>query len=372
MSSVSGPADLMQDVHERDLCIGCGACIDLCPYFKSYRGRTAQLFPCTLEKGRCFAYCPKVEVDLNELTGSIHGKPYDGSPLGHHRDVLASRAGSRTPAGFFQGGGSVTALIAFALQQGNIDAAILTDREGLVPVPRVITRCEDVVACASSKLMAAPTLSALNAAVGEGFRRIGVVATPCQMTAVAGMRGNPLGEEEHIVPVELAVGLFCNWAIDPRQLMALIAGKFDAAVIRRMDIPPPPADVMVFETDRARREIPLSEIKPLIPHTCFVCPDMTAELADVSVGMLEGQAGWNTLIVRSETGAETVARAHREGFIETEAYPAEKLRHLSKAASEKKKRSVRMLVRRGLLNGRGERHPVFRLPEAMVEKILSD
>ena len=47
-----GPRELMQDVHQRNLCVGCGACVDLCPYFKSHRGRIAMLFPCARTAGR--------------------------------------------------------------------------------------------------------------------------------------------------------------------------------------------------------------------------------------------------------------------------------------------------------------------------------
>jgi hypothetical protein len=54
-----------------------------------------------------------------------------------------------------------------------------------------------------------------------------------------------------------------------------------------MNIPPPPADMLILQMDDGRIDIPLSEVKPLIPHTCFICPDMTSEWSDVSVGMFE-------------------------------------------------------------------------------------
>ena len=114
MPKVFGSVELLEDVHKRDLCIGCGACVDLCPYFKNYRGKTSQLFPCSLEQGRCFAYCPKAEVDLNELSQKIWQADYDGSPLGPYREVLASRAGIQVKRGAFQAGGTVSAVLAFA------------------------------------------------------------------------------------------------------------------------------------------------------------------------------------------------------------------------------------------------------------------
>ena len=370
MAQIFGSAELLEDVHNRELCIGCGACVDLCPYFKNYKGKTSQLFPCTLEQGRCFAYCPKAEVDLNELTHKIWCVDYDGSPLGPYRKVLASRAGRQMEKSAFQAGGTVTALMAFALKNRLIDATALTDRDGLTPIPRLIIDWEKVAGCASSKFMASPTLSALNTGVREGYNRLGVVGTPCQMTAVAQMRSNPLEREEHKVPVALSVGLFCNWSVDTRQLIDLLAQRLKISEIRGMDIPPPPAGIMALETDNGRMEVSLSEIKPLIPHTCYTCPDMTAEFADISAGMFEGRPGWNTLIVRSEVGDEIVQQAGKEGFIETEDFPEENLKHLSKAAAEKKERSLRTLIRRGLINNPGDERAAVRIPQEVVDKIL--
>ena len=371
MAQIFGSAELLEDVHKRELCIGCGACVDLCPYFKNYKGKTSQLFPCTLEQGRCFSYCPKAEVDLNELTHKIWCVDYDGSPLGYHRKVLASRAGRQMEKSAFQAGGTVTSLMAFALKNRLIDAAALTDRDGLTPISRLITDWKKVADCAASKFMASPTLSALNTGVREGYNRLGVVGTPCQMTAVAQMRSNPLEKEEHNVPVALSVGLFCNWSVDTRQLIDLLAQRLKISEIRGMDIPPPPAGIMTIETDNGRVEISLSEIKPLIPHTCYICPDMTAEFADISAGMFENRPGWNTLIVRSEAGDEIVQQASKEGFIETENFPEENLKHLSKAAAEKKERSLRTLIRRGLINNPGDERATVRIPQEVVDKILN-
>ena len=370
MPQIFGSKELLEDVHQRDLCIGCGACIDLCPYFKNYKGKTSQLFPCTLEQGRCYAYCPKTEVDINELTLNIRGMDYDGSPLGSYRTVLAARSGGKIPEGGVQGGGTVTALMSFAMQNGLIDAAVLTDRQALTPAARLVTDWRDIINFATSKFMASPTLSALNLAVKKDYQRIGVVGTPCQMTAVAQMRSNPLGKAEHSVPVALTVGLFCNWSLDTRQLINLFNAKLDTSQIRKMDIPPPPANTMVLETDSEQVEVALSDIKPLIPHTCFICLDMTSELADLAVGMFEGKPGWNTMIIRSDTGAQIVEQARREGFIETADFPAANLKHLSQAASDKKERSLRTLIRRGLINSKNGEHAAIRIPHKIIKKIL--
>ena len=367
---VFGSNELISDVHERELCIGCGACVDICPYFKNYKGKTTQLFPCTLEQGRCYAYCPKAEVDLDALSQRLRGVPYDGSPLGAYREVLAARAGEKMEKAAFQSGGTVSALITFALQTNLIDAAALTDHQALTPVPRMVTDWKDVARYATSKFMASPTLSSVHMAVRQGHRSIGVVGTPCQVVAAAQMHSNPLEKEVHHVPLALTIGLFCNWSIDTRQFIDLLSEKLDIRDIRGMDIPPPPANMMVLDTVTGKVEISLSEIKPLIPHTCFICPDMTSELADVSVGMFEGREGWNTLIIRSDKGAEVVKQACKDGFLETDDFPADTLKHLSKAAADKKDRSLRMLIRRELINTEGEQRAAVRIPRHVVEKIL--
>ena len=371
MAQVFGSNELVQDVFEEDLCIGCGACVNLCPYYRNYQGKTARLFPCDLAQGRCYAFCPKAELDLDTLAKSVWSQSYDGSPLGNYRKIVAAKAGKNMPKGLFQAGGSVSSLITYLLKNSFIDAAVLTDRKGLTPVPRLVTDWQEVTQYASSKFMAAPTLSALNDGTTEGYTRMGVVATPCQMMAVAQMRTNPMAIEDFTDPVAFTVGLFCNWSLDTRQLSALLSEKIDLTGIRGMDIPPPPADIMAFETNGGRVEISLSEIKPIIPHTCFICLDLTSEFSDVSVGMFEGRPGWNTVIIRSEKGAEYIEKAAQENYLELENMPQENIAHLSRAAAEKKQRALRTLIRRGLINTKNEeKRCAVRMPAEIVERIL--
>jgi coenzyme F420 hydrogenase subunit beta len=191
------------------------------------------------------------------------------------------------------------------------------------------------------------------------------------MTAVAQMRTNPLAREDFSDPVALTVGLFCNWSLDARQLSAFLSAKLDIAAIRGMDIPPPPAGIMALETDNGRVEIPLSDIKPLIPQSCFICPDMTSEFSDLSVGMFEGQPGWNTLVIRSKAGARLVKSACDEGYLETKDMPPESIAQLARAAGEKKARALRTLIRRKLINTENGERSALRMPSDIIEKILS-
>ncbi len=367
---IYGSKELVNDVAGRDLCIGCGMCENICPYFKIYKGKSGLLFPCTLEQGRCNAHCPKTEVDLDALSRFFWDAPYDGSPLGRFERIVASKAGNKVK-GAFQGGGTVSALVAYALENQMVNGAILTGAEGIAPVARLVTTPEQVAASAGSKFIAAPTLSVLNQAAGEGQRRLAVVGTSCQMTAVAQMRMNPLGRDDFEDPVALAVGVFCNWALDHRQLVGYLSERMDIDQITGMDIPPPPAEVLVVKTPTNEQRFSLSEIRRLIPHTCFICPDMTAEWADLSVGMYEGRPGWNTLMLRSRVGVELVDDAVADGWLITEAFPEDNVRVLASSAMSKKERSFRNADRHGYLrqDDKGCR-PALRVPPGVLARLL--
>lgn len=371
--NIFGPNELQAEVLDKNLCIGCGACIGLCPYFGSYKGKTAQLFPCTLEQGRCFAYCPKIEVDLEELSQKIFNQPYTGHPLGTHLSIKTSKAGAKAGSGAFQAGGTVSALMSFALEKGYINAAVCTDKDGILPVPCLVTKPEEVYECSSSKYTAAPTLSMLNQAIKDGHKRLGVIGVPCQMTAVANLRTNPTNLDDFEDPVALTVGLFCTWSLDYRAFHEFISQKVSPEKITKVDIPPPPAEIMEVFMGDEKIEIPLDEVRKLVPNTCSYCPDMTSEFADISVGVLEGRPDMNTLVIRTERGREIVEDAEKQGYLITEDILPENLEHLAWAAGNKKKRAMIKSNDEGLVNVAEEgRKSYVRLRTEILAEIIQE
>jgi coenzyme F420 hydrogenase subunit beta len=365
--------ELREMVLNEGLCTGCGACIELCPYFKSYKGTTTILFPCTLSQGRCFAHCPKIEVNLDDLSQKHFGRPYDDNPMGFYQTIMVSRAGEKIKRAAFQAGGTVSAIIYFAMKKGYLDGAVLTDHDGLLPIPRFITNPEDVFKCASSKYTAAPTLSVLNQGMKDGFKKVGIVATPCQALAIALMRSNPLEDKNFIDPTGLVVGLFCTWALDFRGFTEYISERVDTERITKIDIPPPPADIMeVYMGKGKKMEIPLDEIRQLVPEGCSYCIDMTAEFSDISVGVLEGRPDMNTLIIRTERGRKMVEEARKEGYIVVSEMPEENLEHLIWASSNKKRRALTKAKQKAMVNTiEGDKNSYLRLNTEILEKITA-
>ncbi len=333
---IAGSKELLEQVRNQSLCTACGGCVGLCPYHKVYKGKVAMTFDCDLTQGSCYAHCPKTEADHEKLSQKYFDTDYEETPLGYYQRIVAAKSGHKMGVGSFQNGGVGSALMTLALKTGLIDAAVLTDSVDSIPVPRLITKSEDVVQCASTKYMAAPTVSCFNQAAQDGYEKIGIVGTACQLKSVAKMRCNPLDKDNFKDPTALAVGLFCTWALDTRRFLEFLSNTIEIAEIVSMDVPPPPAEVFTINTKNKTHQIPLDEIRTMIPKGCTTCPDMTAEWSDLSVGSFEGKPAWNTLIIRTEKGQKLVDKAVEEGYLVVDEFPMSSLEHLSSGAANKK------------------------------------
>lgn len=331
---------LYEKVIARGLCAACGACVGNCPYLVKYKGKTVKLDSCTRSDGSCYTYCPAAYFDPEPISQAVFNSPYDMTGLGNFAEVKASRSTSDEILAKAQGGGTVTSLMSMALEKGLIDAAIVTSAEshGEFAGGMIATTREDICACAGSKFVGAHTLEALAEAFRSGFTRIGVVALPCQVRSVRKMQLYDVRGQNIRERLQLVVGLFCNWSLSADEFASFIGPRIGRKRIRKFDVPPPPANVFTIETEDGVSTIPLDDLRPLIQSACQDCPDMTSEFADLSVGMYEGRAGWNTLLIRTRTGAELVHAAREAGVLETESFPPENLAHLRQASINKKER----------------------------------
>ena len=85
--------------------------------------------------------------------------------------------------------------------------------------------------------------------------------------------------------------------------------------------------------------MPYDSLKECRLAVCDQCEDMTAELADISVGSTEWKDDWNSLIIRSETGQALVESATAEGVVKIQDLPDERIEMLTEAVKGKKARA---------------------------------
>ena len=359
---------LEEKVLGRDLCAACGACLSLCPYLRSFKGRVIKLDDCNLEEGRCFAYCPRTEVNLDEVYQKLFGKKYEEIELGPVRKIMMARAKESIWAKKAQTGGVVSALIDFALRESVVQAAVLTPRDGdLLPQGKIIKGRKEILRCAGSSYVSGPTLEALNKGPWKGEERIGVVGLPCQVLALARMKASTLEKKTPIDRVDLVVGLFCTWALDYKPFIAFLNKRVGNRPIKKLNITPPPERILEVTAGGELYQIPVDDIRPFIRPSCRVCLDMTAELSDISVGTVEGKEGWNTMIVRTAKGDDLLTRAKKAGVLEIRPLAKNSLSHLKEASLLKKRRALDALHEKG-----GEEKAYFTLSANLINRIISE
>ncbi|MBU0992134.1 MAG: Coenzyme F420 hydrogenase/dehydrogenase, beta subunit C-terminal domain [Proteobacteria bacterium] len=332
-----GQTGLVEHVFKKGLCVTCGACVDLCPYMHYHDGRVTVMDKCQAEDGRCFKWCPRaVPPGMN----TADAEQMAAKGIGPFRKIVAARACDEKKRESSQNGGMATALLTLAMETGMIQGAILTDRgDDDAPSGKMVLSKEMISAFSGSRYSASGALSALNRAVGKGVEKIGVVGLPCQMEALE-RRHQYYIKKQMTDQVTLKIGLFCTWALDYRKLAAYLEQEGLTGTVIKCDIPPPPAEIFRVYTTGGTFDFPLPDIRQMIQKGCSVCTDMTSLYADISLGAYEGREGWNTLIIRTETGEKLVDLAVSKGRIEIEAFPEKNMSDLDHAAQNKKNRGA--------------------------------
>lgn len=323
---------LLSEVISPGLCVACGACVGLCPHIIIYDGQVAAPDACGLDQGRCYDLCPQTPDRDRSRQGAE-------SPLGPVKAAWQGRAADQSLKDVVQYGGAASVLVSLALESGRVQGAALT-AAGKRGAPRGIMAADrdQVLAAAGSIYAAGGGLAELNRALAQpGDEPLAVVGLPCQMLAAAGMKAHP--DYPQAKRIKLTIGLFCTWNLTARGLRALLAEKGVGGRVQKMDIPPPPAEVFRVAAGGRDYDIPLAEVREKTMAGCALCPDMTAEAADVSVGAAEGRPGWNTILARSEAGVRLTTEAAEKGLLILEPADEVSMDHLRVAAAAKRERA---------------------------------
>lgn len=346
MEAGKSSSDLELEVFSQDLCTSCGACVNICPYIKVVRDKVAVIEPCGLTEGKCYDFCPRTLTDIAALDKSVFGKTRTDFALGPYISIEMAQAKDSEIRCRAQYGGVVSALMKYALDTGQISSAVVTRPfdGAMMPASVLAEESNQVQGCAGSNYISSATLAKMNEATKQGKDSLGIVGIPCQVIALRKMQSSK--HETGAKGVKLVIGLFCTWALSYKGFSEFLKGKVDLSKVKRIDIPPPPANVMVVETTAGEVRFSLDEVRKFIKPTCGVCYDMTSEFADISVGMVEGIEDWNTLIVRTPAGKKFIDKAKKAGVLNTRPLEQTRLEHLRQASSIKKKRAVDAIQKR--------------------------
>jgi coenzyme F420 hydrogenase subunit beta len=334
-----GLTELRDEVLGTDACMGCGSCVNLCPNVISIEDRIAVIGDCQISSGRCYRYCPRT-TPAPHIADLLCGDVGYGGPVGVYRDYCMSRSTLSEQRHFSQYGGTVTALLIQAIREGVINHAVVTKAAENFPYPISVQGEEQIISAGGSKFALSPTNKEVNRSSIAPDTKIGVVALPCQATGLRKKQLQPRDDGIAEGNVAFVIGLFCTWAVGQTGWRLLLRKHVGSQSITGMDIPPPPANILVLDVTSGRIVIPLEEVNEHVRPGCTVCLDMTAENADISVGMVEGKAGWNTVMIRSEQGARVFKAALESGLIQRRSLDPASWKHLEEASVNKKRRAL--------------------------------
>jgi coenzyme F420 hydrogenase subunit beta len=319
---------LYEEIVATEICCGCSACIVACPHkvlelqdFDPVQTDARSPFDncvhgeegCSLCAMACLRLNPKIDVIESLVFG--RRRPPD-RPEGAYISRTLARATYEPIVRKGQDGGAVTALLAWGLDNDELDGAVVSAPSDTVPwldEPRVVTSTEELLDAAGSRYTYCATPLGLRKAVEAKLKRVALVGVSCESTALRELTAQ--GIKRWVRPVKLVIGLMCCETFD---YDAFMVGKVQQEMgIDLRDVTKVNVKGRVIVSVKSGRDIdiPLKEARPFANEWCHHCPDFAAEHADLSCGGL-GMEGWTMILVRSERGAEWMQRAAAAGVLE--------------------------------------------------------
>ena len=273
--------------HVTDKCVDCGVCRDVCP---SLPENTAAFAPADLLHGEVLAgFAGHAAEDDTRLNG--------------------------------QSGGVVTALLAFLLETGRVDGAVVNGFDAGTRRPKAFiarTR-EEVLASAGSYY----TQSAVLPVLREKQGRLAAVTLGCQSESLTMLRA----VRPELAP-EVVIGLVCAGQNSGHMIDDICAHEGverpDAFRFRDKRAGGWPGNITVG-SGADTRTVPNQyrhQIKPLYEcHRCLACFDQMNAGADIVCGDpwgiegKDGPEGWSVLLARTEKGLDLLKAAEAAGAL---------------------------------------------------------
>ncbi len=329
----------------RECCVYCGACVCVNPYPGTGFVNGELVFE---EDSIAFDKDLQVCPVINPNHSTTYPKPSvkEGQTmdemLGPYLEICSTRSTDDTILKKGQIGGTVTSLLLQGMKDKIIDSALLVDRDkGWIGKPRLAASIEEILECAGTKLSEASVLTCWRDAVKAGYKKLAIVGMPCVTIAEHLIDGSPDFKELSGIH-KLKIGIFCMEAFNHRGLFAEFLKdnqKIKPENIKKVDVK---GKMIIHEiTVEDKIAIHTYSLKELHKYGllgCLPCHDYAAEYADISIGSVGSEEGWNTLIVRTELGRTLLDSAVASGLLIKK--ELKDLEHLRKVAALKKQLKI--------------------------------
>ncbi len=317
-------ASLVEEVQKPGLCHLCGGCLTFCtainygalgmdedgmPYLRDME-------KCT-ECGLCYSICP----EINELDDDIRKNAGWSEPMGSIMETHVAHAIEPEIRQNATDGGVVTGLLLHLFEEGRIDGAIVTKPSGhLQREPWLAITREEIAASAGfyfdtshgmKRLMSGysvytPSTQKLRPMLQQGLRKVALVGSPCQITAIRKIKALDMLPSDSI---RYCLGLFCsgNFYFGPEQQKKMAEiGAFEWENVLKYNIK---ETFLIHLKNGETKSIPLERLDFMKRAACRFCADYSAEFADISFGGIGAPEGQTTTIIRTQTGRQLFNKA---------------------------------------------------------------
>ena len=267
----------------------------------------------------CTRACPRFRTWEHEANEHLFDRDRaEDETSGIYCDIMLTRASDEMVHKMGQDGGLVSAILIWAMEQGYIDAALVSYLDGEKgswrAIPGVAANRDEVLAAAGSRYTYSANTLAYDEALEKGFSKLALVGMSCQSSVPPVMWSRRVGKVSK--PIVFNIGLLCSKTFDDSIFEELFEAKYRLKKqdMVKMNIK---GVFQIWTQDGGYHEIPLKECHDWTREGCLYCPDFAAEHADISTGGIGKFADWTLTIVRTELGREIMQRMLADGSIES-------------------------------------------------------
>ena len=253
--------------------------------------------------------CAFLNQQFDKLETLVHGRSRqlenpDELYFGVHQDMMQAR--KNEPIEGAQWTGIVSTIAIEMLESGKVEGVVCVQNspdDRFTPVPVIATTREAILAAKVNKPTLSPNLNILDLVEKSGLKKLLVIGVGCQIQALRAVQ-DKIGLEKLYV-----LGTPCTDNVSREGLQ-----KFLDTTSRS------PSTVVYYEfmqdfnvhfkyEDGSTELVPFfglntKELKDVFAPSCLSCFDYTNALADLVVGYMGAEFGWQWILVRNETGAE--------------------------------------------------------------------
>jgi glutamate synthase (NADPH/NADH) small chain len=301
-------------IKDKNICSGCGLCVSVCPT-KAIKFTNDMLEvndDFCIKCGLCYASChrsffPNVLIK-NDAYNEKNAKFL--KEFNYFKEIYSAQTNDELIKKVAQDGGVVTTLLKTAFRANLIDNALvvgeLKNGSSLKPFPYYAQNESDLLKSGGTKYSNAHLLTILHES--RNSKSIAIVGTPCVMQSLKKMSYYPLCKPFYD-NIWIKIGIFCMESFDYEKMIQILKSEFqkDREEITKMNIHN--GRFIIYDNNGEYYDVPIKRIKQYGRYGCFLCGDLTAEHADISVGSIGSEPGWSTVIIRTQKGLDLFERS---------------------------------------------------------------